>query len=70
MSYNLRCDNAEAMAILSYLRDRAMDEGFVEDFEAVREEYIEEAEAAKDSDFGPQTLTLYVVKQMHKLLLK
>ena len=70
MSYDLCCDNAEAIAILSYLRDRAMDEDFGKDFESVKDEYIAEAENAENSNFGPWLLTLYEVKQIHKMLLK
>ena len=70
MYHDLCCENAEAIAILSYLRDRAMDEDFDEDFESVKDEYIAEAENTENSDFGPWLLTLYEAEQIHKLLLK
>ena len=71
--YTVECENVETMAMLTYLRDRAMvGEDFTESFDSVKKEYIEEADELQKIS-GVQSvwvITLEEVKAMHDLLLK
>ena len=71
--YTVECEDVETMAMLTYLRDRAVvGEDFTESFDSVKKEYIEEADELQNHMGVTSTwvITLDEVEAMHKLLLK